>query len=360
MKHLFAVVILIGVVFLALAVPAAAQGVEPGKVIFGGEYTLESGQVLSGDLGVLGGQAVIEEEARVDGDVFVAGGTLDVRGRVDGNIAVFGGQVDLGDTAYVGGDVVSFGGSVNRANGAVVAGEVRSGESFEFPFWGAAPIGPNLVLPQSAPEPDFRASPGQWFTHWVWRMVRSMMAALALTVMALVVSLLWPRGVSRMGQTTLSQPVMAFLVGLLTWIVGIGLVVVLAITICLIPFAVLLSLVLLVAALLSWIVVGWCIGNKLLALLNLRNPSPVLEATSGTLIVTVLYFLAGIIPCMTFVLGVVVASFGLGAIVLTRFGTRPYPPLAETVLPAEPVVSPTTVPALEPPADVTAVSKRKE
>ncbi len=101
--------------------------------------------------------------------------------------------------------------------------------------------------------------------------------------------------------------------------------VVLAITICLIPVALLVGLALLVAALLSWVTSGWLIGRKLLAMLNLRNVTVVAEAAVGTLVLAVVYFLVGILPCTEFIFGMLIVSLGLGAIVLTRFGTRPYP-----------------------------------
>jgi hypothetical protein len=157
------------------------------------------------------------------------------------------------------------------------------------------------------------------------RMIRTGVMILALAALALVVTLFWSKGVERLGQTALHQPVLVLLVGLLSWIVGLGLLVVLAVTICLIPVALLLGLALLVAALLSWVMAGWLVGRKLLAMLNLRNATVVIEATAGTLLLAVVYFLVGIIPCTEFIFGTLIVSLGLGAIVLTRFGTRPYP-----------------------------------
>ncbi len=148
---------------------------------------------------------------------------------------------------------------------------------------------------------------------------------LAITAMALVVSLLWPKGIERMGRTGIEQPAMVFLTGFISWILGLALVAIMAITICLLPVALLLALALLVASLLSWVIAGWVIGRKLLGLFSIKNPTVVLETVVGTLLFTVVYFLLSFIPCMNFIIGVLVGSFGLGVIVLTRFGTRSYP-----------------------------------
>ena len=45
----------------------AAGGLEDGPVIFGGSYTLESGESLTNDVLVFGGTVMIEEGAEVDG-----------------------------------------------------------------------------------------------------------------------------------------------------------------------------------------------------------------------------------------------------------------------------------------------------
>jgi cytoskeletal protein CcmA (bactofilin family) len=310
---------------VVLAAPVAAQGDNPGKLVVGGQYTLRSGQQLEGDLGVVGGQATIEEGATVNGDVMVAGGTLRVAGRIEGAIAVFGGSVTLEPTAYVAGDLVTFGGSVERSPGAVVDGDMREGGTFDAPGWPGTLLLPGMDRFTAAPEVSFQQTPGQWLLLILMRAIRAGVMILALAALALVATLLWPKGIERLGQTVIQQPVLIFLVGLLGWVVGVGLVVFLAVTICLIPIALLLGLVLLVVALLSWVVAGWLVGRKLLAVLNLRNATVVVEAAVGTLLLATVYFLVGIIPCTEFIFGVLIASLGLGAIVLTRFGTRPYP-----------------------------------
>jgi hypothetical protein len=308
-----------------LAAPVAAQDSDPGKLVVGGTYTLRSGQQLDGDLGVVGGTATVEEGATVQGDVMVAGGTLRVAGRINGDIAIFGGAVTLEPSAYVDGDLVNIGGSVQRRAGAVVTGEVREGGEFDFPMAPGPMFFPGLDRFTAGPEVSLQQSPGQWLALLLLRIVRTGVMILALAALALVVALFWPKGIERLGQTAMHQPVPVLLVGLLSWIVGLGLLVVLAVTICLIPVALLVGLALLVAALLSWVTAGWLVGRKLLAMLNLRNATVVVEATVGTLLLAVVYFLVGVIPCTEFIFGMLIVSLGLGAIVLTRFGTRPYP-----------------------------------
>ena len=58
----------------------------------------------------------------------------------------------------------------------------------------------------------------------------------------------------------------------------------------------------------------------------------------GTLIITIIARLAALIPCVGWTVGAILSLFGLGAIVLTRFGTRDYP-LEIISKPASPVQS---------------------
>lgn len=325
-RQRFVILLLFVLALMAIwAVPAAAQTDEPGKLVMGGQYVLRSGQRLDGDLGVLGGQATIEQGATVNGDVLLAGGSLRVAGRIDGDLAVFGGAVTLEPTAYVGGDLVAFGGTVERSPGAVVAGDVREGDTLDIPGWRGALLFPGLERFEPGPQVTWQQSPGQWLLMMLWRGLRAAMLIAALAALALVIALLWPKGVERMGQAVIRQPLLALIVGLLSWVVGLGLFVLLVVTICLIPLALLLAAVFLVAALLSWAVAGWVVGRQLLALFKLRSTTVVAEAAFGTLLLATVYFLVSIIPCMDFVAGILIASFGLGAVVLTRFGTQPYP-----------------------------------
>lgn len=331
--------------FALLAAPAAAQERDPGQLVIGGHYTLAAGQRLDGDLGVIGGSALIEQNATVNGDVMVAGGSLIVAGRINGDIAVFGGSVSLESTAHVTGDLATFGGTVQRSPGAVVRGEVVEPGGFQMPFAPGSWFlpGRGSVLPGN--DGLAQPGPGQWLLATLWRALRTGIMALALAALALVVALFWPKGIERLGQTTLRQPAPVLLVGLLSWIVGLGLFTVLALTICLLPVALALGLVLLVAALLSWVMVGWLVGRALLAAFKLRNATVVVETAIGVLVLALVYFLVGIIPCTEFIFGALIASLGLGALVLTRFGTRPYPYV--------PIVGQSGLPAVMPDEQVT-------
>ena len=127
--------------FLALLlVPtslAHAQGPNPdgGRVIFGSNFTLESGDTFNGDLVVFGGNVTIEENASLHGNLVVIGGRIASSGETQGDVVVVGGQVSLEKSALVTGDLVTVGGQLQQSEGAVIEGDIVNN------------VAPNVVLP---------------------------------------------------------------------------------------------------------------------------------------------------------------------------------------------------------------------
>ena len=120
MKRAFNYVLL---VLLAALVTAC------GTVSTSGDYVLESGQTVSGDLVITSGDAILEQGSRVTGNVFMTSGDLFVDGEVGGDILLTSGDVELGPNADVHGDIKGTSGSVKRADGAQVGGTVSTRQS---------------------------------------------------------------------------------------------------------------------------------------------------------------------------------------------------------------------------------------
>ncbi len=342
MRKRLALSLILAILLLsALALPVFAQEEGPGKLVVGGVYTLGSGEVLRGGLVVAGGSATLQSGSAVFGDVLVLGGSLRAAGTVNGDVAVFGGSMQLTGTAVVNGDVVSFGGSVDRDPGAVINGDFRTEGRFSLPAIGPLlPFAPGLEMGRLAPQVDLARDPGQWLLVQFLRFLQNIGLTLAFGALALIIALIWPKGVERVGRTEMEQPLLAFAVGLLTWVLALGLAIIMVITICLLPFAILLGLVLLGVVVLAWVATGWVLGHKLLGLLNMRKPSLVVEAVVGTVVLLLAYFLVSLIFCLDFVFGVIVVSLGTGALILTRFGRQPYVPGGRAVAPKPPAGPP--------------------
>jgi hypothetical protein len=306
----------------AFAMPgpvAHAQGGGGDKVVFGQSYTLGTGERLSGNLTVLGGNVTLEKGSRVEGDVVELGGSLSAAGEIRGNLSVFGGSLDLASTAVVQGDLATFGGALREAPGAQVRG--RTVQSFRAPQLGDnLPALPLVPQPPAAPavpaSPANPPGPGLFGRFVIWQLATLGWAVL-LALLGVGAILLAPRHMERIASTVATGPVFSVAVGLLTLIVaplaggllllacGLGL---------LVWFAAFLGL------LVGWLAVGLWLGQRLLRALRLHTASSLPEIALGVFLITVVARL----PCIGFLVALVAGSLGLGAVVLTRFGTRPF------------------------------------
>lgn len=324
--------VLIPVVLLvaALALPVAAfagataSEAEQGQVVFGGTFTLEGGDSLNGDLVIFGGSVDLEEGSTVRGDVLLFGGNADVLGTIRGNLALLGGSAHLGSSAVITGDVVTLGGNVDRADGAIVEGEFVSSDGVYFPFGFELP---NLgSLPELGSdfriEPFRRSSIGPFFspvTSILWFVLRTLLVA----ALAILVVLFWPKPVERAGNAAVSQPIVAGGLGCLTFIVAPILVVLLAITICGLPISFLLVVAMVIAVVFGWIAIGVEVGRRMVEAFDWEL-HPAATAGVGTLTVGFVVGGIGLVPCIGWLAPLLVGSAGLGAVILTRFGTREY------------------------------------
>jgi len=331
------------------ATPALANGDDEGRVVFGEDVTVEAGEELEGDLVVFGGDVLVKEGGRVDGDAAVIGGNVTVSGEVDGDLVAIGGNVELTSTAVIGGDLVAIGGRFEREEGAVVRGQVVRSLRFGFRFRGIAPLRPPLAIERW----------GDVAWRLFYRFLSALITVLTLTALGLLVVLFLPRQTQVVGQAILAAPLPALGVGLLTGIVALALMVLLAITICLSPIAFLVGVATFAAGLFGWIAAGLLVGERVMEALNgfaleglplsvsrsaqarrVREPVPLVAAAIGVLLISLL----AMVPCIGWLLALFLGLLGLGAVVLTRFGTIAYP------APTPPQPPATPQPAVEEPA----------
>ncbi len=345
LKKLPVVLVLLLTILLVFPTQVNAQGPSGDQVVFGGTYTLEANEVLSGNLAIFGGSSTLNDGSVVRGDIVITGGTLDVYGEVDGDINTIGGSVYLGDTAVIHGDVVSVGGSVNRAPGAKVEGSIRREQPDQFTF---------PALPRIA-RPGVLVDRGPVNLAPIGRIFLGFFQMLAMAALAVLVALFLAVPTQRIAHAVTVQPVLSGAIGLLTIVVAPALLVVLGITIILLPVSLLGILVLLGAVVYGWIALGMEVGQRMAVLLK-TEWSPPVSAGLGTLVLSFVTWLVGLIPCLGWLMVLLAASIGLGGVVLTRFGARPYvpappvPPAAPRPVPPAPPLRPRDVPPVEPDA----------
>lgn len=291
------------------------QSRDGDRLVLGDSFTLESGETLNGSLVVLGGSAQIMDGSTVDGDIVVLGGSLVIHGVATGDVFILAGVADLGSTAVVEGDVTSVSGNLRRDPGAQIDGDIN--ESITAPIPIPLPGNPETpaVSPQVIVQDRFSIWDGLFF------LFRSFMWA----TLAILVVLFFPKNTKRISDTVISSPLIAGGLGILTAIVAPIILVVVTITIIGIPFSLFGALVLGLAWAYGIIVIGVETGDRLGRLFNQEWAMPV-SAGIGTFLVTLVVNGFGeVIPCIGWLAPFLVGSIGLGASLLTVFGTRVYP-----------------------------------
>lgn len=303
--------------FLGLAVPTLADDGGDQVVFFGDHVVIESGDEVDGNVVVFGGSVEVRESGRVRGDLVAIGGEADVDGRIDGSLVVVGGSLRLLPHATVHEDLVTFGAEVSRAEGARVLGQRIDGLRWRIPEtwtwrWLQGPWASRGV----------RIEPVAFSSGLVGSLVRWVARTFAWMALGLVILLLLPKQTELVAHTVSTVPLPSAGVGLLTFVVLLLLVPLLVIICVGIPVVVLLAIGFVAALVLGRVAIGVFVGRRLLRALKADPTQPLLEVAVGVGLIE----LITAVPCLGGLLAGAVSLAGLGAVVLTRFGTMAYQP----------------------------------
>lgn len=318
------IAMLIAILATAVVVTtASADDGSGGKVLLGRNYALRSGEVLEGNLTVLGGNVCLEEDSLIRGDVFVMGGNIDAAGHVTGSLSAIGGDIILRGSAEVDTDAVVLGGSLEQQEGAIVRGNIVEGIKFGSFTWRYVPDwswGPER-------QRDWAGLLFSLIRSIFWR-IFTLLAIMALTV---VVMVFLPQQARVVSDAIAATAPTDFGIGLLT-VVALLIMVPLLVIVCIgIPVAFVLIVASLAAWLFGWVATGCVVGQRVFDSLRLSDQTALLSPVLGVAIITLLSQL----PCLGWIFSIVIGMIGLGAVVLTRCGTMPYPPAALSPAPTK-------------------------
>jgi hypothetical protein len=334
MKKIFKILTLF-ILLVLLLMPtgsAYAQGPNPGdggQVIFGRDFTLESGDTFDGDLVVFGGNVTIEEDASLNGNLVVIGGTIKSNGETKGDVVVVGGQISLEKSALVAGDVVTVGGQVEQAEGAKIEGDVVNNiaPDIVLPNGRIPPTAPSTPNVPDIPTPNFNFSFNPfaevfWIFFW----------AVIVAAFSMLLSLFWQPQIERTGNVIITQPLMTGAIGLLAFFIA----AILFLTV--IP-----PVIAFFAWLFGVVAMGSQVGERFSKAVN-QVWSPVLTIGFGTFLLMLIGGAIGLIPCLGGVVLFLLGLVGIGGSVITWFGVR------MPQVPAVTVYTPPTDPGQVPPA----------
>ena len=285
--------------FLVACQPADAYR---GMVIVDGEHDFTEGERVEGSLLLLDGEVVLAEGATITEAVYMIAGRITIAGQVNGDISVIGGELHLAPGAVIGGDLNIGGGTVERAPSATVRGQVNYGSGIEIPI-------------------EFereRRPPGD-------AILQSLISGLLLGVLAWLGARFLPRPIARVSETTLRYPLVSGSLGLLASVVGLVLLVMMAFTIILIPITILGLLLALIIVVYAWIAYGSALGHWLAQRLP-WSLSPPLAAFMGAFLFMLAIGILELVPVVGPTLSLLISVAGIGAVLLSRFGTHSFVP----------------------------------
>jgi hypothetical protein len=293
-------------------------------VLFGCGARVQSGAKVNRDVVSFGGDVVIEQGVTVGRSVVVFGGDLQLAGQVGGDVTVFGGRITLEPTAVVARDVLAFGGAVDKKEGAVVRGNIERNAGNAFPNVRVGPFVPNL---------SSRNDWGLW--NFFAGIFQSFIVTLGLIALGALIMVFLPNQLKLVSDVAQKSALPSLGVGCLTWLVVPPLMILFILTCLGIPLSMVLGVLFAAAGMFGWVALGAVLGERLTTALKAQNIVPILAMAIGLL---VLWFVTAV-PVIGGLIWLFAAALAIGAVVLTRFGTRPYPMPVTSML-ATPPVSP--------------------
>lgn len=297
------------------------HGVFPG---IGGDIALAEGEHKRDDIIRIGESIEVAEGDTVAGDVVSIGGSVTVRGHVSGDAVSVGGSIVLEAPGVIEGDAVSVGGGIEKGEGTRIGGSTAEiGMKFG-PFRYMFPRG----IARGAPRfcTILGASP-----------IARVIGVGVLLLIAVLLVLFLPGPTGRLSKTVQSHLPRSILFGILGEIAIVPLCLVLAVSVIGIPLIPLALIAYAAAFLLGMAGVGLVVGEIFLKRAGATPGSSVAAVVIGVVLIELLAllgtFLSPVTPglggALRFI-GVLVLYFawtiGLGAVIVTRFGTRQWVP----------------------------------
>jgi len=284
----------------------------------------------SADIIQIGTDVQIDHDERVEGNVIVFGGNIEVFGEVKGDAVAILGDVHV--DGYVLGSAVAPLGQVNVASTGKVRKDVIGGSIVTHPgsIVGGKKEYTSVNLP-ARPEVFHGVYLAVFFTY--------LGVSVFLIFLTLLAHAFAGKNIKMVSTRIAESGVKSFFVGLVSMILGIPLAfVLLVITVIGIPVAVLvLPLAVFLAKILGFAAVGLRFGGKLSENTIFRAKSQLAQTLIGTsalLFITLFGATLVIIPAtpvqvigwiifgVGFAISFIATTTGIGAVVLTRFGTR--------------------------------------
>lgn len=315
---------------------ASAEG-DPERVAIGSDLVIGKDEVVQGDVSVTNGNLTVVGEVR--GKAVVVNGNAGILGTVEGDVTVTNGNVEMGEDSAVNGNVVATG-DINLYGDCSVGGNATSlvGEVFvsrEATVGGAVM---NMAAPDEAsssseqPAPPQRSSLsnalGRFGNLFGWSLI-----SLASLLLAGAIASVMPKRVRVAGATLEAEAGPSVIVGAITALLLFPVTSIVSFVLVITVIGVVLIPVLAgavaLALLFGLVVVSLWLGKRLYDSTQLGTyaiPPVLIQVLMGMAVILISTLIpAALLPgwagSLMMMLLYVAACFGLGAALLSRFGT---------------------------------------
>ncbi|MBX3058881.1 MAG: hypothetical protein KF770_20640 [Anaerolineae bacterium] len=324
------------ILFLILMPTGVALAQNQGTVVAAGETAAEV-VLFEGDL-------TVEAGGTVNGDVILFSGDATVAGTVKGAVVLFDGNLVAEETAVIQGDCVVMSGSITDQTAAGLnctnVANLPPALSGLLNSISAIPSVPPIPAIPSAPTPPMEVRPHA-DGSFVGKVFGAIFRSLLFGALAFVAATLFPRHLTRVEGAVREKPFASGAVGFLTSMAVPILLLLFSPILFVLAFICGLGVLLAAAVVLGymaalavgWFAMGHLLGQRIADWLHMKNRTMPWVTAVGTAALTLTLGLLGAVPFVwgEGLVGFLIACVGLGAVALTKFGTRPYPLLDEGI-----------------------------
>ena len=322
--------------------------------VFTSSYTLAT--TKTDDLFVIADTAQLLTGSHVEADASLVGRTaVSIDGQIDGDLTVMGGDIQVGKTAQINGDASLIGNSVTlagRISGdlSIVAETLNINPGTQLS--GTLDICANKFINEQSSDISVHKCGADELAGWqslrdgtlatkalsgggfsLAAFMFSGLLALALSAFSGLIVTIFPHRFGQMTQAVRSLPARVSRIGCLTQILAVALIAGLGILIAILPPLGLILLPVLALMLLplgilfviGWMTMALLTGDWLVRRFARRTSPPMLTVIAGSLGLFFIWTLLGILPFGPILSGLMVlllGAVGLGAVIMTRVGTR--------------------------------------
>jgi len=295
------------------------QTIEGDVFVYDGDVRIHGGGRITGNLAVFSGDIDIDSGGVVDGDTTAYRGDVEISGSVGGNLSCLNGDIELRSSARIEGDVSALTGDIQRDEGAYVGGNIVEGPSFRIP---SVPSAPQFDFDVRGPS---RSNPLGAILGFLLRLIGAVVITGVVALIAGVVVYAQPSLIARTRQTLFEQTALSFVIGLFGNLTLLFLAGLLAVTLCLLPIALVPMLALIAVNLVGWTVASQLVGERVVQGLK-QSVQPALTVAVGAVVITgvagLFWAFGGCFRLLGFLFMLGVSSFGTGAVIVPYINRR--------------------------------------